>query len=327
MPDTRDGDDTPRPKVSVVMTLFNRETLLAESIESVLGQTWKDFELIIVDDCSTDRSLEIAERYLSDGRVSLFRNPENLGDYGNRNRGASLARGEFLKFHDSDDVMYPHCLEFMIRPLAAEPRAAFALTASRSWEGGRVPMLLTPELAFEREFHGTGMFNGGPANALFRSAMFNSSGGFEDIGPASDHLFWLCFSATHSVLLVNADLFYYRRHESQELASDRAVEEHARRTKDAGRTYWTRARLQGYVWRFLVDGRSPLRGQSLDRAKSNWLWILTKETWRDIKRGRFDLASMRLSTARIGVAEYLAHFRTPKRDLNAGTPGTTELTG
>ncbi|HEV2714429.1 MAG TPA: glycosyltransferase family A protein, partial [Terriglobales bacterium] len=95
------------PLVSVLMTAYNREKYIAEAIESVLASNFKDFELIIVDDCSKDRTAEIARRYTSDSRVQVHVNEKNLGDYPNRNRAASLARGKYLKYLDSDDVIYP----------------------------------------------------------------------------------------------------------------------------------------------------------------------------------------------------------------------------
>ena len=297
------GDE---PLVSVAITLFNRERFIAESIESVLDQTWQNLEVIIVDDCSTDSSYSIAQRYVSDPRVRLIQNESNLGDYPNRNRAARLAQGEFLKFHDSDDVMYRDCIRSMAMPLIAEKNAALALTASRSWEGGPVPMLLTPALAFEREFLGLGMFNGGPANALFRTRSFLEHGGFEDIGAASDHLFWMRYLAVNSVLLVNADLFYYRRHAGQQIVSDKAAASYAR--------------LYGMVWRFLCEGKAPLEGELLDRAKTNWLWIIAKATTSDLKAGRFDLARIRLAASGLTSADWARYFRRPSRTLTAGTP-------
>src|SRR5262249_14421824 len=106
-------DDTAvtTPIVSVLMTAYNRASFIAPAIESVLAQTFADFELVIVDDCSTDDTPDIARRYARlDSRVRVLINERNLGDYGNRNHAAALGRGQFLKFHDSDDMMYPHCL-------------------------------------------------------------------------------------------------------------------------------------------------------------------------------------------------------------------------
>ena len=124
------------PLVSVLLTAYNREAYLAASIESVLAQSCGDFELIITDDRSSDGTLEIAREYeRKDRRIHVHANERNLGDYGNRNFAASLASAEFLKFHDSDDVMYPHCLEVMIRYLSANHSTAFALSAHRAWTG------------------------------------------------------------------------------------------------------------------------------------------------------------------------------------------------
>ena len=183
---------------------------VASSIETSRADA-RDFELIITDDRSSDGTVDIAEAYARrDSRIRVFRNERNLGDYANRNHAASLATGEFLKFHDSDDVLYPPCLEIMVSLLSAAPSAGFALSSSVAWPGGPVPMLSSPRLSYQREFLGFGMFNAGPAGALFRTETFRALGGFEDHGAASDSIFWLGACARYSVLLLPADLFWYR---------------------------------------------------------------------------------------------------------------------
>ena len=206
------------PLVSVLLTSYNREAFIAESIESVLAQTLTDFELIVSDDQSSDGTVAIANDYARrDSRIRVSINDTNLGDYGNRNQAASLARGQFLKYHDSDDVMYRHCLAVMAEALSAEPRAGFAMSSSRNWSGGPCPMLLTPRLSYEREYLGTGLFQAGPASALFRTDVFRGLGGFPEEGVASDMLFWIQACARVNLLLVPGDLFYYRVHVGQEL--------------------------------------------------------------------------------------------------------------
>src|SRR3977135_506019 len=97
----------PSPLVSVLLTVYNREPYLAASIESALAQTWGAFEIIIVEDRSTDGSVEIARRYERlDRRIRIVVNERNYGQFANRNHAASLASTPYLKFHDSDDVMY-----------------------------------------------------------------------------------------------------------------------------------------------------------------------------------------------------------------------------
>src|SRR6185295_16371722 len=194
------------PLVSVLLTAYNRERYIAPSIESVLAQTFGDFELLIVDDCSTDGSLGIARSYEKrDRRVRVVVNERNLGQFGNRNRAMELARGSLLKYHDSDDVMYSHCLAAMVPPLLAYPQAAFGLSTGKDWPGGPCPMLLTPRLSYQREFLGSGMFSAGPSGALFRAEALRALGGFVDLGTPSDFLFWLHACARVPVLLLPAD--------------------------------------------------------------------------------------------------------------------------
>ena len=96
------GNDKNSVKISVLMTAFNREKYIGEAIESVLASTFKDFELIIVDDCSSDKTVEIAKNYENlDKRVKVFLNEKNLGDYSNRNKAASLANGKYIKYVDA----------------------------------------------------------------------------------------------------------------------------------------------------------------------------------------------------------------------------------
>lgn len=101
--------------ISVLMTAYNREKYISQSIESVLSSTHNDFELIIVDDCSKDKTVEIAKWYeKTDSRIRVYVNEENLGDYPNRKKAVTFASGKYIKYLDSDDIMYPSCLETMV---------------------------------------------------------------------------------------------------------------------------------------------------------------------------------------------------------------------
>ena len=96
---------------SVVMTVYNAERYLRQAIESVLSQTMKDFELIIVNDCSTDSSEEIIKSYLSDKRIWYFKNEKNLKVSKSRNFGVSKASADYVAFIDSDDIWFEQKLE------------------------------------------------------------------------------------------------------------------------------------------------------------------------------------------------------------------------
>jgi len=294
------------PAVSVLITSYNRQACLAAAIESVLAQRFTDFELLVVDDASTDGSVEVARRHERDPRVRVVVNEKNLGQFPNRNHAASLARAPLIKFHDSDDLMYPHCLEVMVECLRTEPRADFALSGSRTWNGGPCPMLLTPADSYRREFLGAGMFNLGPACALFRTAFFRATGGFPERGVASDYLFWLAACREARVLLVPGDLFWYRVHGGQELVSPAAARDYA--------ASW------GAGWRALEHADCPLGSSELVQARRNWLYILLRSSWRDLRRGRPSLAWFRLRRAELGLRDLLTYLRRPRRDRWAGTP-------
>jgi glycosyltransferase involved in cell wall biosynthesis len=296
-----------KPLVSVLVTAYNREAYIAEALESVLAQTMEDFELIVSDDRSTDKTVGIVEAYARrDPRIRLSVNPRNLGDYGNRRQAAALARGGFLKYHDSDDVMYPHCLAVMVDSLLKEPTAAFALSASHSWPGGPCPMLLTPRLAYEREYLGFGLFQLGPAAALFRTEAFRELGGFGDAPHASDYLFWIRACAQLNVLLVPGDLFYYHIHPGQQAALP---------TNDLAY-----AHAGGVAWRMLNSDRCPLTGSALERAKRNYAFVQARGVYRFLKSRRFASAAAIVRHAGLSAADWARYLRWPMRSADAGTP-------
>lgn len=103
------------PLVSVVIPAYNAENFLPESIESILGQTFADFELLILDDCSEDQTLKIAQDYSSvDSRIKVVSNDTNIGIGANRMLGVSLATGKFIAWLDADDIALPNRLASQI---------------------------------------------------------------------------------------------------------------------------------------------------------------------------------------------------------------------
>ncbi|MDO9102676.1 MAG: glycosyltransferase family 2 protein [Candidatus Nitrotoga sp.] len=103
------------PRVSVCVPTYNGAMYLEECLDSVLNQTYKDIEILVVDDGSTDATFEILERYAaSDERIRLVRNENNLGLVGNWNHCIELAKGEWIKFVFQDDWIEPECLEAML---------------------------------------------------------------------------------------------------------------------------------------------------------------------------------------------------------------------
>ncbi|RHS41286.1 glycosyltransferase family 2 protein [Collinsella sp. AF08-23] len=107
--------DIEKSLVSIVMPLYNAEPFLAETINSIIAQTYKNWELIIVDDCSTDSSLTTARRHAKrDSRIRVYSNAHNMGAAKSRNAGLKCVKGDYLAFMDADDVWVPEKLEHQL---------------------------------------------------------------------------------------------------------------------------------------------------------------------------------------------------------------------
>jgi glycosyltransferase involved in cell wall biosynthesis len=115
-----------KPKVTVLMPIFNCEKFLSTSIGSVLNQTYRDFELLIINDGSTDDSESIILSY-HDPRIKYFKQ-ENMGVSRSLNNGLSLAAGEYIRRHDADDYSEPDMLKKQMNFLAAHPAISFVST-------------------------------------------------------------------------------------------------------------------------------------------------------------------------------------------------------
>ncbi|MFG6668733.1 glycosyltransferase [Halomonas sp. HNIBRBA4712] len=115
-------DELILPLVTVIMPLFNAESYLVTAVESLQKQTYKNIEVLIIDDASTDSSPAIAQTFCDqDERFRLIRQPGNQGAYAARNRGLELARGELITVHDSDDWSHPQKLECQVHGLNQHP--------------------------------------------------------------------------------------------------------------------------------------------------------------------------------------------------------------
>lgn len=116
--------------VSVIMPSYNTAKYIAETIDSVLAQTYQNWELIIVDDCSTDNTDEVVEKFLKDSRIRYFKNERNMGAAASRNKALREAKGKWIAFLDSDDLWESEKLENQIR-FMEENNYAFSYTDYR----------------------------------------------------------------------------------------------------------------------------------------------------------------------------------------------------
>jgi glycosyltransferase involved in cell wall biosynthesis len=205
--------------VSVLLTSYNREGFVAKAIESVLASSYRDFEFIICDDCSTDGTYQVEQAYAAkDSRIKLFRNETNLGDFPNRDKAASYASGTYLKYVDSDDIIHPDGLKKMVAAMLQFPEAVIGLSQIETDlnKEKKYPMLISPERAYQEHFYGYGTLRYGPTGAILKKEVLEKMGGFGSNRFVGDTELWLKIVAKYSLIKIEPDLVEWVRHEGQE---------------------------------------------------------------------------------------------------------------
>lgn len=209
---------TDTPLVSALVTVYNREKYLAESLQSIVDSTYSNIEVVVVDDGSKDRSVEIANEFAArDSRVKFNQNLKNLGDYPNRNRAAELATGAYLKYVDSDDRIEPNCIQTMVDAARKHPDAAYILSYPRP-ENKERPLYLSAKEAYEQHLvQQQGFFSSGPLLSLIRTDCFREVGGFRPSARnMGDTILWLELSRRWPLVIVEDGLTFWREHDEQE---------------------------------------------------------------------------------------------------------------
>lgn len=180
---------TAAPKVSVAVPMYNGSAHIAECIRSVLDQTFEDFELVLVDDASTDDTPEIA-RSFADERIRLIENSERLGAEGNWNAALDHSRGELVKVLSHDDVIYPACLERQVAVFEADPEIVWVAVRRDILDGesrvlirdrglgGLSGRIAAPNVLRTLVRSGTNIFGEG-ASILMRRHEALAAGGFD----------------------------------------------------------------------------------------------------------------------------------------------------
>lgn len=203
------------PLVSVITTSYNREDYIAEAIESVLSSTYTNLELIIADDCSKDKTVEIAKSYeAKDQRVKVYVNEKNLGDYPNRNNAATRAAGEFLMFVDSDDMILKDGIEKCVAAITHFRGANFGMY---SFDKQLKSFELESEAALRKHFFKKSFLTVGPGGTIIRRSFFEQIKGYpEKYGPANDMYFNLKACSYSKIVMLPFEFLFYRLHEGQE---------------------------------------------------------------------------------------------------------------
>jgi glycosyltransferase involved in cell wall biosynthesis len=208
------------PKYSIIIPTFNRGRFIREAIDSALSQTYKDFEIIVADDGSTDDTMEVLALY---GEKIKQVSSNRKGPGGARNAGARIARGEYLAFIDSDDKWAPDTLETVETVLGAHDCAMVWLTSHRSpvldpWPSRSPLDVHIGSNAFEMN----GELAGASTWGAVKKAMFDQAGGFvEDMPVSEDHeLLFRLRNQGPIAHILQPKLLWYRVHTGQSTNSD-----------------------------------------------------------------------------------------------------------
>ena len=202
------------PLISVIMPLYNAERFVGESIENVLRQTVGDFELIVIDDASTDASAEIARAYAAkDDRIVLMHNELNSGAARTRNRALDAARGKFITFMDADDLCSPERFAKQLAFFERHPQTD-TMFGTRGGENDelKIQVPLTHEEIQYQLFFGCPF---GMSSVMLRSEPFKRTGIRFRECMAEDYQLWVDLSEHLRMANIPEYLTFYRRWEDQ----------------------------------------------------------------------------------------------------------------
>ena len=207
-------DLTNKPLVSVLMTSYNSENFIREAIESVINSDFKDFELIIIDDRSTDNSYFVASEMAKlDKRIFIYLNEINLGDYPNRILAAKFANGKYIKYVDCDDKIDSNCLRIMVEAMESNPEVGLGLCCPNTNE----IEVLSPIQSYSNTNGILEYF--GPSGSIINKEKYNYVGGFKSLITVSDWDMWHRLAAKWSIISFPPNLVTWRDHPNNALKS------------------------------------------------------------------------------------------------------------
>lgn len=207
------------PLVSVCIPAYNNADYISETIDCILNQTYKNIELVICDDHSTDKTVEVIQSY-SDPRVKLFLNEKNLGMSGNWNNCLNHCTGEFIKLICADDMLANDALEKEVMALINHPSAVMSEsdTQFRDLQGntkGSYTRYKKSGLVDGKVIARAGLFSrnlfGAPLNNTFRRSVLEQVHGFDpSFKYILDYDFWVSIACLGDVYIIHEPLNYFR---------------------------------------------------------------------------------------------------------------------
>lgn len=247
------------PLVSVYITNYNYERFIEQSVESVFAQTLADWELIIIDDGSTDNSKDIIERYRDDERVTIIYQ-QNKGLNITNNVAMRVAKGKYLIRLDADDYLVPEALEKMAKVLEADDSLGlifpdyFYVDAEGNITGEEKRHNFEKEVSlYDQPAHG--------ACTMIRLSFLKKIGGYNESFTCQDgYDLWLKFITHYSVRNITEPLFYYRRHGANLTTNEERILETRRAIK---KTFLDLHSVEDSCLMIIPARNTKIKGQSL----------------------------------------------------------------
>ena len=290
---TAEAPPSPEPLVSICMPAYQASAWIGDAIESALAQTWQNFELVVVDDGSTDSTLEVARSY-SDPRIRVESNASNLGSAATHNRAIELSRGPYVKFLHADDRLAPDCLAAMVELAQEDLRIGLVFATRKVVAETDEEMAWSTVYANPHEhFHGLTRVNDGrflfeqmvdagleenwigePSAVLVARRALERAGTFNvHVHQVVDLDLWLRIMIVDRVGFIDRPLSIYRRHGHSVSAVNR------RRERDWLDRLWL---LEG-----LLAADAPRRVQ-IERLRRAALFRAARTQVRRFAQGRFE---------------------------------------
>jgi glycosyltransferase involved in cell wall biosynthesis len=209
------------PKVSVLIPCYNYAHFLDEAILSVLNQTYTDYEIVIVDNNSTDNTDEVVQKYLNDGKVFYYKNSTNIGAIANFNKCLTYAKGQYIKYLMADDKFHPRLLEIFVGIMDEHPNVSLITSYWEMFDRKTRKWILP----YSHLQHGQTIINdvlneakgnwiGAPTTVMFRKDKAPAGNFSFKYTALTDLYMWLQILSVGDCYIVPEILSYFRVHEA-----------------------------------------------------------------------------------------------------------------
>ena len=305
------------PPISVLLPVFNGDQFLAEAIESVISQSFTDWEMIIVNDGSTDDTANVIARYLKDKRIRYFVNATNRGYAYTCNRGFNLCKGKYIALQDADDVSTQHRLRLEFGALESNDKCKIAFSRihyinsqgalGKMWGGVRNSSPVLSHNEYFRKLYTQGNFVPNPS-VMIRNCSDDKPKYREDLDVCNDFEFHLRMLHDHD--------FYYL---SQPLVFVRRDDDHTTMTSNREKNFFfEKVILKDIRKIYMTSEKNPITRRMYNACMSNQ--YLRECNWASrnngTKIGRSVLISLLFNPINIRTYQFIMRFYGPEKLYN-----------